>query len=75
MNGALGCIDIYERPPLGANFYEIKERRVTDIGYLLARSDAEIGKIGPSPSGFGKNRATGICRYTLRDVVERAEPG
>ena len=31
---------------------------MTDIGYLLARSDAEIGKIGPSPKGCGLNRAT-----------------
>jgi hypothetical protein len=42
---------------LGANFYEVKERGATDTGCLLATSDAEIGKIGPSPSGFGENPA------------------
>jgi len=53
---------------LGANFFEIKERGATQTGApldwswsmgwetecLLATTDAEIGKIGPSPSGCGK---------------------
>ena len=40
---------------LGANFYDIEERGATDTGCLLATSDTEIGKIGPSPSGCGEN--------------------
>ena len=57
-------------PALGANFFEFKERGGTDTagphgqvlvrgvhtGCLLATNDAEIGKIGPSPSGCGENR-------------------
>jgi hypothetical protein len=38
----------------GANFFEIKERGATQTERLLATTDAEIGKIGPSPSGCGK---------------------
>ena len=30
---------------------------MTHTGCLLATSDAEIGKIGPSPSGCGEKRA------------------
>jgi hypothetical protein len=42
-----------------------------DIGHLLARSDAEIGKIGPSPSGCGLNRAI-LCRRRCFGVTNAA---
>ena len=38
---------------------------MTHIRYLLATSDAEIGKIGPSPTGCGVNRAILRCRPSL----------
>ena len=33
-----------------------------NIGNLRATSDAEMGKIGPSPKGCGENRAILRCR-------------
>ena len=63
--GPLGCIDIQRRVTLGVNFCEVKERGATDTGCLLATSDTEIGKIGPSPSGCGENRLILRCRPSL----------
>ena len=63
--GVLGSVDVHRAVALGANFSEIKKRRATDIGYLLARSDAEIGKIGPCPKGCEFNRAILCCRRCL----------
>jgi len=38
----------------GANFFEFQKRGVTHTGCLLTTIDAEIGKIGPGPSGCGE---------------------
>jgi len=43
----LGLLTLLGRAAPGADFFEFKERRATDTGCLLARSNAEIGKIGP----------------------------
>ena len=41
---------------------EYLERRATNMEYLRATSDNEMGKIGPSPPGCGANRSILRCR-------------
>jgi hypothetical protein len=60
-----GLLTLLGRAAPGADFFEFKERRATDTGCLLARSNAEIGKIGPGPKGCGENRAILRCRPSL----------
>jgi hypothetical protein len=45
----------FPRAALGTNFFEFEERGATNMAYLRATIDDEIGKIGPSPSGRGES--------------------
>jgi hypothetical protein len=55
----------FPRVSLGANFSHFEERGATNMEYLRATSDDEMGKIGPSPSGCGANRSILRCHPRL----------
>jgi hypothetical protein len=53
----LSLLLTFPRTALGANFPQFKERGATNMEYLRATSDEEMGKTGPCPAGCGANRA------------------
>jgi hypothetical protein len=57
-----GLLLTFAQASLGANSFHIAKRAATQIAQLLASSDKEMRKIGPSPKGCDGNRAALCCR-------------
>jgi hypothetical protein len=64
-NRSKSLLSTFPRAALGANSSQFEKRGATNMEYLRATSDNEMGKIGRGPSGCDENQAILRCHPRL----------